>query len=116
MREFRVTTRMEDRKVLTLAVWHQSIEARAIKVAIQHTSHNALIHFHTIQNKLRDTGLHSCKSAIKPMLKDRQIRARLVWVRHHVRSTRQQCRNVLFKEESGACLHQADGTSMFGLA
>ena len=65
--------------------------------------------FKQFEIRLKDAGLCSRKSAIKTMLKDRHIRARLAWARMHIRWTRQQWRNVLFTDESRFCLHHVDG-------
>ena len=63
----------------------------------------------TVRRRLNDAGLHARRPVKKPLISEKNRRARLAWAHAHLRYTRAQWRRILWSDESKYNLFGSDG-------
>ena len=102
----RSTTEREDRLLVIQARRQRFVTATRLRNELASSGIN--ISTQTIRNRLHEGGLRSRRACIRIPLTRRQRRKRLNWAEEHVTWTDQDCRPVLFTDESRYCLEFTD--------
>ena len=81
-----------------------SLELTALQIAAQivssQSSNNRHISTSTVQERLRESGLHGQIASKKPLLKDNNNNKRLAWAKKHKQWTLDWWKSVLWSDES----------------
>lgn len=65
----------------------------------------------TVRQTLRSNGLRGCKAKRKPLLNERQLKARVEWAKAHRHWTAEQWKSVLFSDESTFTVQNHSGNN-----
>lgn len=95
----RATTQAQDRFIRTIALRNRLVTANQIRSQLQRDT-GLVVSGQTIRNRLHRFHLHARRPRVIPCLRDRHIRARLQWCRHHQRWDNRRWNNVMFSDES----------------
>uniref|UniRef100_A0A674DDL4 Tc1-like transposase DDE domain-containing protein n=1 Tax=Salmo trutta TaxID=8032 RepID=A0A674DDL4_SALTR len=104
----RVTTPAQDQYIRTS---HPRDRYRMATTTARVTpgTQNPSISAKAVPNRLRETGLRTCRPVVKQVLTRYHWQQRHLWAQTHCRWTRQDWQKVLFTGESRFCLTRGDG-------
>ena len=111
----RQTTARADRHLVRLVRANRTLPATILRLMWRERGHQGqLLSAQTIRSRIKEAGLHSRKMRKRLRLSPAHVAARERWAMQRVYWRLQQCRRVVFTDESCFRLFRGNGRSEFG--